>query len=220
MRVAIAEDSVLFREGVARILAEAGFEVTTLAGDADELLGAVSKDPPDVALIDVRMPPTFTDEGLRAAATIRREWPAVAVIVLSQYVESEHLSDLMVDGAGIGYLLKDRVTDLDGFIEVVERVASGGSAVDPEVVARLLGRQRAEDPLRALSEREREVLALMAEGLSNRGITERLFVSQKTVETHVRNIFTKLDIAEDPEGHRRMLAVLTYLRAADGLAGA
>jgi DNA-binding NarL/FixJ family response regulator len=213
MRVAIAEDSVLFREGVARVLVEAGLEVAAMTGNAEDLLAAIKNDPPDLAIIDVRMPPTFTNEGLRAAATIRKTHPQVAVIVLSQYVESEHLADLLGNGVKVGYLLKDRVTDLEGFIEVVQRVAAGGTAIDPEVISRLLGRKRAEDPLQALTKREREVLALMAEGLSNRGIQEHLFLSEKTIETHVRNIFMKLDIRENAEGHRRMLAVLKYLRA-------
>jgi DNA-binding NarL/FixJ family response regulator/class 3 adenylate cyclase len=213
MRVALADDSVLLREGVARLLIDAGFMVVSQAGDGDELLRNVRTDPPDVAIVDVRMPPTHTDEGLRAAHRIRAEHPEIGVLVLSQYVETDYAMDLISEGAaGLGYLLKDRVSNVQEFTDAVRRVGAGGSVIDPEVVSRLVGRARRASPLDALTEREREVLTLMAEGRSNQAISERMFLSPKTVEGHVRNIFTKLDLTDTHDDHRRVLAVLTYLR--------
>jgi len=214
VRVVIAEDSALFREGLARILADGGFEVTAQARDADELLRAIRMEPPDVAVVDIRMPPTHTDEGARAAREIRERHPEVGVLVLSQVVEAAHALDLFSDRPeGFGYLLKDRVLEIDDFLESVRRVGRGGSAIDPEVIAQLFGRKREVDgPLAHLSPREREVLTLMAEGLSNQGICRRLFLSPKTVETHVHAIFGKLRLAAAPDDHRRVLAVLAYLR--------
>ena len=213
MRVVIAEDSTLFREGLARILADGGFEVTAQAKDADELMRAIRMEPPDVAVVDIRMPPTHTDEGARAAREIRERHPQVGVLVLSQVVEAAHALELFSDRAdGFGYLLKDRVLEIADFLESVRRVARGGSAIDPEVIAQLFGRRREDDgPLAELSPREREVLGLMAEGLSNQGICSRLFLSPKTVETHVHAIFTKLRLAQEPDEHRRVRAVLTFL---------
>jgi len=214
VRVVVAEDSVLLREGVVRLLTEAGMEVVAQAGDAEDLLRKVRGHHPDVAVIDVRMPPTQTDEGLRAAARIRAEHPGTGVLVLSQYVEEGYALELLADGAaGVGYLLKDRVADVDRFTDAVRRVGEGGSALDPEVVARLLGRSRRQDPLAALSPREREVLALMAEGRSNRAVAETLVVTERAVEKHVTSIFSKLDLPPTADDHRRVLAVLTYLRA-------
>ncbi len=214
MRVILADDSILLREGVARLLSDAGFAVLAQAGDAEELLTAVAADPPDVAITDIRMPPTHTDEGLRAAHRIRAEHPGVGVLVLSQYVETDYAVDLVADGAGgLGYLLKDRVANVQEFTDAVRRIGAGGSVIDPEVVSRLVGRARQANPLDALSEREREVLALMAEGRSNQAISERMFLSAKTVEGHVRNIFTKLNLSSAPDDHRRVLAVLTFLRS-------
>lgn len=215
MRVVIADDSVLFREGLARVLLEGGLEVVAQAGDASELLHAIDRERPDVAIVDVRMPPTHTDEGARAARTIRDEHPEVGVLVLSQVVEPKHAFDLFRERPeGFGYLLKDRVLEIDGFLESVRRVGRGETAVDPEVVSQLMGRRREADPLEELSPREREVLALMAEGLSNRGICARLFLSPKTVETHVHGIFMKLRLPPAADDHRRVLAVLAFLRAA------
>jgi DNA-binding NarL/FixJ family response regulator len=212
MRAVIAEDSVLLREGVARLLEDAGIEVVGQAGDAEELLRKVRAHKPDVAIVDVRMPPTQTDEGLRAARTIREELPDVGVVVLSQYVEETYAMELLGESAeGVGYLLKDRVADLDRFVDAVRRVAAGGSALDPEVVSQMLGRRRRDDPLDALSDREREVLALMAEGRSNRAIAESLVVTDRAIEKHVTSIFGKLDLAPAPEDHRRVLAVRAYL---------
>lgn len=212
MRVVIADDQVLLREGVARLISEAGFEVVGQAGDGEELLRKVRAHKPDVAIIDIRMPPTNTDEGLRAAQTIRKELPETAVLVLSQYVEQGYALDLLSDSAeGVGYLLKDRVADIEVFVDALRRVAGGGSALDPEVVSHMLGRRRADDPLERLSEREREVLALMAEGFSNRAIAAELVVTDSTVEKHVTNIFDKLDLDAGPEQHRRVLAVLRFL---------
>jgi DNA-binding NarL/FixJ family response regulator len=215
VRVVIAEDSALLREGLARILAEGGFEVTAQAGDADELMRAIRMEPPDVAVVDVRMPPTHTDEGARAAREIRERHPSVGVLVLSQVVEAAHALALFTDRPeGFGYLLKDRVLEIDDFLESVRRVARGGSAIDPEVIAQLFGRRAEEEgPLSDLSPREREVLALMAEGLSNGGVCKRLFLSPKTVETHVNAIFTKLRLAPAPDDHRRVLAVLAFLNS-------
>jgi DNA-binding NarL/FixJ family response regulator len=208
----IADDSVLLREGLVRLLTEAGFEVVGQAGDGEDLLRKVRAHKPDLALVDVRMPPTHTDEGLRAAREIRSELPEVSVLVLSHDVEEANASELFADNAeGLGYLLKDRVGDLDTFIEAVRRVAGGGSALDPEVVSRLLGRRRDDDPLAALSPREREVLEQMAEGRSNAAIAERLVVTDRAVEKHVGSIFSKLNLAPAPEDHRRVLAVLRFL---------
>lgn len=214
MRVILADDSVLLREGLARLLSDAGVDVCAQVGDAAALLAAVRTDAPDVAIVDIRMPPTQTTEGLQAALTIRQENPRVGVLVLSQHIETEYAMDLLSEGrGGVGYLLKERVTDLATLVDSVNRVAAGGSVVDPEVVSRLLHRRRERNPLDELSERERAVLALMAEGRSNAAIGQRLFVSTKTVETHIGNIFSKLGIEETPDDNRRVLAVLTQLRS-------
>jgi DNA-binding NarL/FixJ family response regulator len=214
VRVVVAEDSVLLREGIVRILEEAGIEVAGQAGDAEDLLRKVRAHKPDVAITDIRMPPSHTDEGLRAAHEIRAELPNVGVLVLSQYVEHGYALDLLADNAaGVGYLLKDRVGDVDAFIDAVGRVADGGSALDPEVVSQLLGRKRRDDPLEELTPREREVLGLMAEGRSNHAIAEALVVTERAVEKHVTSIFSKLDLVNTPQDHRRVLAVLAYLQA-------
>jgi DNA-binding NarL/FixJ family response regulator len=214
VRVVIAEDSALLREGVARILAEGDFEVLAQCVNADELLDAVRRHKPDVAVVDVRMPPTYTDEGARAAREIREKHPEIGVLLLSQIVEAAHALALFSERPeGFGYLLKDRVLQIDDFLEAVGRVGRGGTAIDPDVIAQLLGRARADDPLSDLTPREREVLALMAEGLSNRGICGRLFLSPKTVEAHVKNIFLKLGLMPAPDDHRRVLAVLAFLRS-------
>ena len=214
MRVVVAEDSVLLREGVVRLLQEAGMDVVGQAGDAEDLLRKVRAHKPDVALVDIRMPPTQTDEGLRAAATIRAEQPQTGVLVLSQYVEEAYALELLADNAeGVGYLLKDRVADVERFVDSVRRVGEGGSALDPEVVARLVGRRRREDPLSALSPREREVLGLMAEGLSNSAIAGRVFLTERGVEKHVTSIFQKLQLPVAGDTHRRVLAVVTFLES-------
>jgi DNA-binding NarL/FixJ family response regulator len=214
MRVAVADDSVLLREGVVRVLKESGFVVTAQAGDADELLAFVTADPPDVVVTDIRMPPTNTDEGLRAAHTIRELLPDVGVLLLSQYVETDFAVELVSSGAArLGYLLKDRVANVQEFTDAVRRVGAGGSVIDPEVVSRLVERPRRESPLQELTVREREVLSLMAQGRSNVGISEQLVLSTKSVEGHVRNIFGKLGLANEPDDHRRVLAVLTFLRS-------
>lgn len=214
LRVALADDQMLLRAGIARLLEDAGMEVVAQSPDAEDLLRKVGAHKPDVCVVDVRMPPTHTDEGLRAAAEIRASHPGVGVLVLSQYVEEAYALELFAEGAdGLGYLLKDRVADLDRFVESVRRVGEGGSALDPEVVGRLLGRRRREDPLAPLSPREREVLGLMAEGRSNSGIAEHLVVTERAVEKHVTSIFTKLSLTPAAEDHRRVLAVLTYLRS-------
>jgi DNA-binding NarL/FixJ family response regulator len=214
MRIVVAEDSVLLREGVVRILAEAGHEVVGQAGDGEDLLRKVRAHRPDLALIDVRMPPTHTDEGLAAAREIRADLPDVGLLVLSQYVEEGYAMDLLADSAeGVGYLLKDRVADVDRFLEAIERVAAGGSALDPEVVSQMLGRRRADDPLERISPREREVLALMAEGRSKRANATDLEITERAVEKHVTSIFSKLDLGASREDHRRVLAVRTYLSA-------
>jgi DNA-binding NarL/FixJ family response regulator/class 3 adenylate cyclase len=214
IRVALADDSVLLREGVARLLGESGFEVVSQAGDAEDLLRHVGLYKPDVAVVDIRMPPTHTDEGLRAARTIRERFPDTGVLVLSQYVESGYALDLLSESAeGVGYLLKDRVSDVEQFAESVRRVADGGSALDPAVVSQLIGRRRADDPLAELTPREREVLELMAEGRSNQAIADRLFVTLRAVEKHVTSIFSKLDLTASSEDHRRVLAVLVFLQS-------
>jgi DNA-binding NarL/FixJ family response regulator len=213
VRIVIADDTVLLREGAARLLEEAGHEVVAQAGDADDLLRKVRAHEPDVAVIDVRMPPDNTDDGLRAALTIRSELPEVAILLLSQYVEDRYFNQLVSGGAeGVGYLLKDRVTEVERLAEAVERVAAGGSVLDPEVVAQMLGRTREEDPLDSLTSREREVLGLMAEGRTNRSIAEALFLSERAVERHITSIFGKLDLPTTEQDHRRVLAVLAYLR--------
>ena len=214
MRVVIADDSVLLREGLVRVLTEGGFEIVAQAADADELRRAVRRFKPDIAIVDVRMPPTHTDEGARAAVEIREEQPDVAVLVLSQVIEAAHAMRLFSERPeGFGYLLKDRVLEIDDFLEAVRRVGKGGTAIDPEVIGQLVGRRREDDPLDELTPREREVLELMAQGLSNRGICEKLFISPKTVETHVNSIFGKLGLMPAQDEHRRVLAVLAFLRS-------
>ncbi len=214
MRVVIAEDSVLLREGIARLLEDAGHEVVGQAGDAVDLVRKVAAHKPDIAIVDVRMPPTHTDDGLRAALELRERVPETAVLVLSQYVEERYAHELIGGGAaGVGYLLKDRVADVERFVDAVARVGDGGSALDPEVVAQLLGRRRRDDPLEALTPREREVLGLMAEGRSNSAIAEELVVTERAVEKHVTSIFGKLDLPPTQQDHRRVLAVLRYVGA-------
>jgi DNA-binding NarL/FixJ family response regulator len=214
MRVVVAEDSTLFREGLVRVLAEADVEVVAEARNAHELRTFVERERPDVAIVDVRMPPTQTDEGTRTAKELKAEQPELGILVLSQVVETKHALDLFSEWPeGFGYLLKDRVLAVDDFLDALRRVAAGGTAIDPEVVGQLMGRRRQRDPLEGLSPREREVLALMAEGLSNRGICERLFVGPKTVETHINSIFLKLRLSPAPDDHRRVLAVLAFLRS-------
>ncbi len=217
LRVVIAEDSVLLREGLTRLLTDAGLQVVAAVGTAEDLLHAVDADPPHVCVVDVRMPPTHTDEGVRAALVIRSGHPQVAVLVLSQYVEERYATDLLSGGAGtagVGYLLKDRVADVADFVEAVRRVAAGGTALDPEVVAQLLARSRRASPLELLSPRERQVLALMAEGRSNSAIAAALVVTDGAVEKHVSSIFTKLGLPPAESDHRRVLAVLRHLEAA------
>ncbi len=214
MRVVVADDSVLLREGVVRLLEENGFDVVGQAGDAEDLIRKVKAHKPDVAVVDIRMPPTNTDDGLRAALEIRAELPDTGVLVLSQYVEEGYALDLVGDSAGgVGYLLKDRVADVERFVDSVKRVADGGSALDPEVVSQLVGRARRDDPLAELTPREREVLELMAEGRSNQAIGEKLVITPRAVEKHVTSIFQKLRLPASAEDHRRVLAVLTLLRA-------
>jgi DNA-binding NarL/FixJ family response regulator len=214
MRVVVAEDSVLLREGIARLLKESGFDVVGQAADADDLMRKVGAHHPDVAVVDIRMPPTNTDDGLHAALRIREDHPDTGVLVLSAYVEDAYAMQLVADSAeGVGYLLKDRVADVDGFVEAVRRVADGGSALDPHVVSSLLGRAGRDDPLAEVSRREREVLELMAEGRSNAAIAERLVITERAVEKHVTSIFGKLGLTPAAEDHRRVLAVLTYLRS-------
>jgi len=207
----IGEDSALFREGLVLLLRDAGHEVVAAVGDATALIAAVEREGPDLAVIDIRMPPRNEDDGARAAAEIRRAHPSVAVMLLSQHVETRHSLDLIAAG-GFGYLLKDRVLDVDDFLDALRRVGAGGSALDPEVVAALVGGRR-DDPLAPLTEREREVLGLMAEGRTNAGIARRLWLTERTVETHVRNILGKLGLPGSDEDHRRVLAVLAHLRA-------
>jgi DNA-binding NarL/FixJ family response regulator len=214
VRVVIADDSVLLREGIVRLLEDGGFEVLAQGGTADDLLRHVPMHRPDVAIVDIRMPPTHTDEGLRAAKEIRERYPQTGVLVLSQYVEPGYAMELLGENAaGVGYLLKDRVSDVDEFCAAVKRVAEGGSALDPAVVSQLLGRRRGNDPIESLTAREREVLELMAEGRSNQAIAERMVVTLRAVEKHVTSIFTKLGLPAAAEDHRRVLAVLAFLRA-------
>ncbi|HEX6022438.1 MAG TPA: response regulator transcription factor [Solirubrobacter sp.] len=212
MRAVIAEDAVLLREGLARLLTEGGFEVVDSVDNGEDLLRAVERHQPDVCVVDVRMPPTFSDEGVKAALVIRRQWPDVALLMLSQYVEERYAVDLIAgDSRGIGYLLKDRVADVGDFLEALKRVAAGGAALDPEVVTQLLVRSGRKDPLDPLSPREREVLALMAEGRTNSSIAEAMVVTEGAVEKHVTNIFIKLGLPPADQAHRRVLAVLRYL---------
>lgn len=212
MRVVVADDSTLLREGLVRLLEEAGLEVVGQAADGEELMRKVRAHKPDVAVVDVRMPPTHTDEGLRAAREIRAELPEVAVLVLSQYVEAVYARELLAESAeGLGYLLKDRVADVGTLTDAVRRVGGGGSVLDPEVVSQMLGRKRRDDPLDALTPREREVLGLMAEGRSNAAIAAELVVSERAVEKHVTGIFSKLDLPASSDDHRRVLAVLRFL---------
>jgi len=213
IRVVVADDSTLLREGIVRLLEDAGLQVVGQAGNADELMLKVRSYSPDVAIVDIRMPPTHTDEGLRAAREIREKHPDVGVLVLSQYVESGYALELLQGSAeGVGYLLKDRIADIDDFVAAVKRVAEKGSALDPEVVSRLVGRRRGEDPLSQLTPREREVLDLMAEGRSNQAIADKMVVTLRAVEKHVTSIFAKLQLPAQEQDHRRVLAVLTYLR--------
>jgi DNA-binding NarL/FixJ family response regulator len=214
MRLVVADDSVLLREGLVRLLEDAGFEIVGQAGDAEDLLRKVRAHKPDAAIVDVRMPPTHTDEGIRAAQEIRAELPDVGLLVLSAYVEETYARELLADdAAGVGYLLKDRVSDIDTLADAVRRIVAGGSVLDPEVVSGMLGRKRVDDPLEALTPREREVLGLMAEGRSNSAIASELVVTERAVEKHVTSIFSKLDLPPAPEDHRRVLAVLAFLEA-------
>ena len=213
LKVVIGEDDVLLREGIARLLSEAGFDVVGQAGDAEAFLRKALAHRPDVAVVDIQMPPGHGDDGLRAALELRERSPETGVLVLSQYYDDQYAADLIGDSAeGVGYLLKERVGDVDAFTDAVTRVAAGGSALDPEVVGRMLGRRRREGPLDELSPRERDVLAQLAEGKSNQGIAEELVVTSAAVEKHVTSIFHKLGLGPTPTGHRRVLAALTYLR--------
>ena len=215
MRVALADDAVILREGLSRLLEEAGFEVVGLAADAEALLELIERTQPDVAIIDIRMPPTHTDEGLRAAKVIRERWPEIGILVLSQHVNTRYALELLSTGTdGVGYLLKERVSDLNELTSSVNRVGHGGSVLDPAVVGELVGRRRQGDnPLERLTDREREVLALIAEGRSNHAIAERLFVTEHTVEKHIKNILGTLSLPQSPDDHRRVLAVITYLNS-------
>jgi DNA-binding NarL/FixJ family response regulator len=214
VRIVLGEDSLLLREGLARVLEATGHEVVGQAGDAEDLLRKAGAHKPDLVIVDVRMPPTFSDEGIRAALEIRARRPGTPVLVLSEYLESNYALELFADGTdGLGYLLKQRVSDLDRFLDAVTRVAGGGSALDPEVVSHLLGRHRSGDPLGRLTPRESEVLALMAEGRSNHAIAEQLVITERAVEKHVTSIFSKLELPPTAESHRRVLAVLKYLQA-------
>lgn len=214
IRVVIAEDSAILRDGLAELLRKRGFDVTAAVNDPAGLREAIGADPPDVAVIDIRMPPTFTDEGLRAALELRREFPDLGILLFSQYVETRYAAQLLADhAAGIGYLLKDRVADVSDFVEALVRVASGGTALDPEVVTQLVGASRRGDSLSGLSAREREVLSLMAEGRSNAAIATTLVISEGAVEKHVANIFAKLSLSVSPTDHRRVLAVLRWLES-------
>lgn len=212
MRIVIADDAVLLREGLIRLLTERGHQVVAAVGDGAALVQAVVTHRPDLSIVDVRMPPSHTDEGLRAAVEARALAPAAPILVLSQYVEVSYADDLLATGVGVGYLLKDRVAAIDEFLAALDRVAAGGTVLDPEVITQLFARRRRDDPLRALTPREREVLSLMAEGHSNTAIARTLVVTDGAVEKHVRNIFTKLNLTPDVEQHRRVRAVLTYLR--------
>lgn len=212
-RVVIAEDDVLLREGLASLLERSGFEVVGQAGDGSELLELVRHERPELVLVDIRMPPTHATEGLDAAGVIRAEFPDVGILVLSAHVEAEHAMALLASGKGTGYVLKSRITDVEEFLETLERVARGGSVVDPALVQELVASQRRDDPLAELTAREREVLALMAEGRSNAGIARRLWVTEGTVEKHIHSILGKLDLPATEEDHRRVLAVITFLEA-------
>src|SRR5580693_4624919 len=212
IRVAIAEDSAILRDGLVQLLADRGFEITAAVSDAHGLAEAIDRDCPDVAVVDIRMPPTFTDEGLRMALELRKAHPGLAILMFSQYIETRYAADLLADdAAGIGYLLKDRVADVSDFVEALVRVASGGTALDPEVVTQLLGASRRTDSISGLTTRERQVLSLMAEGRSNAAIATALIISEGAVEKNVANIFSKLDLPATPTDHRRVLAVLRYL---------
>jgi DNA-binding NarL/FixJ family response regulator len=213
VRIVIAEDTVLLREGLAGLLKDDGHEVVARVGDAEALMAVVAEHAPDLAIVDVRMPPDYEDEGMRAAADIRRAHPGTAVLVLSQHVETRHALELVATGGGFGYLLKHRVLNVDDFLEAARRVCEGGSALDPEVVATLVSPQRHEEVLGELTAREQEVLALMAEGLTNAAIAKRLWLTERTVETHIRSILGKLGLPTSGDDHRRVLAVLTFLRA-------
>ena len=213
MRLTIVDDSALFREGLVRVARDLGFEVVVQAGDARSLLAVIRADPPDVAVLDIRMPPTFTTEGLVAALELRSAMPSVGVLVLSQYVDTHHVMELIASGGGMGYLLKDHVGDIAEFGDAVRRIAAGGSVIDPDVVAELVGRRRHREAIEELTARERDVLHLMAQGRTNSAIGARLHLSPKTVEAHVRSIFMKLQLEPADDDHRRVLAVLTYLRA-------
>jgi DNA-binding NarL/FixJ family response regulator len=214
VRVMIAEDAAVLRDGIVQLLTDRGFSVVAAVGDADALRKAVRDDPPDVCVVDIRMPPTHTDEGLRVAIELRRELPSLAVLVFSQYIETRYAAELLAERSdGVGYLLKDRVAHVSEFVDAVRRVAAGGTALDPEVVTQLLGASRRSDALDVLSPREREVLALMAEGRSNTAIASTLVVSARAVEKHIANIFMKLDLPQSDTDHRRVLAVLRYLES-------
>lgn len=214
MRVVLADDSILFREGVARVLRDGGFTVLGQAGDGEALFELTRRTSPDVAIVDIRMPPTYTTEGLLAATRIRADNHQVGVLVLSHYVETSHVVQLLgEDAAGVGYLLKDRIAEIDEFLGAVRRVGTGGSVIDPALISRLMTKQRTRNPLDGLTERERHVLALMAEGRSNKAVSEHLHISGKTLESHVRSIFMKLELENAPNDHRRVLAVLAYLRS-------
>jgi DNA-binding NarL/FixJ family response regulator len=214
VRIVVGEDSLIVRKGVVRLLEDAGFDVVAQAGDLEDLMRKVRAHKPDVAVTDIRMPPTHSDEGLQAAKLIRAELPGIGVLILSQYVEEEYALALLADGAdGVGYLLKDRVTDSDRFVDAVRSVGNGHSALDPEIVSGMIGRKQRDDPLSELTTREREVLSLMAEGRTNRAISERLFVTERAVERHVTGIFSKLGLTGTEHDHRRVLAVLAYLQA-------